>query len=142
MCFYCDRKVKGGNPRYWWYLNFVCWTCRVQNGIFKSNTEKQDIKNERSNKYYESLQYTNKTSSSLVENENYSKKEINKNGCRVCYKCNQLMTNVGVKFKTPKKNNIKKWKNLQKVWENQFKYDKNGNSIYVGPKNRVVEQNF
>jgi hypothetical protein len=139
MCFYCDRDT---TARYWWYLNFVCWNCRVQNGVSYSNIVKQNIKNERSNKYYKSLQYTNKTNSSIVENEHYIKKEINKKICRVCYKCNQLMTDVGVKFKTPKKDNIKEWKNLEKVWETQFKYDDKGEEIYVGPKKRVVEQNF
>lgn len=34
MCFYCDREVKG-NPQNWWYENYVCWTCRVQNGLKK-----------------------------------------------------------------------------------------------------------
>lgn len=52
------------------------------------------------------------------------------------------MTDVGFKFKTPKKDNIKEWQNLKKVWENQFKYDEKGNKIYVGPKNRLVEQHF
>lgn len=139
MCFYCDRDT---NSRYWWYLNFVCWNCRVQNGVFNNNIVKQNIKNEHSNHYYKTLQYNNKTNSSIVENENYSKKEINKKISRVCYKCNQLMTDVGCKFKTPKKNNIKEWKNLEKVWTTQFKYDEKGNTIYIGPKNKVVKQNF
>ena len=105
MCFYCDREVNG-NPQFWWYLNFVCWTCRVQNGVKKNK----------------------------LENSNKSS--------RICYRCNQPMTEVGVKFKTPKKDNIKEWLHLEKTWENQYKYDKDGNKIYVGPKTCIVKKKF
>jgi hypothetical protein len=107
MCFYCEREVKG-NPQFWWYLNYVCWNCRVQNGVTKNPVKNSDI---------------------------------NTNG-RICYRCHQQMTEVGFKFRTPKKNNIKEWSRLQKTWENQYKYDENGNKIYVGPKSRIVKQQF
>lgn len=103
MCFYCDRNVKG-NPKFWWYLNYVCWTCRIQNGV------KKDV--------------------------NY---KIEKG--RICYKCNQPMINVGFKFKTPKKHDIKKWKQLENTWENQYKFI-NKEKCYVGPKDRIVQQSF
>jgi hypothetical protein len=37
MCFYCDREAKG-NPQPWWYVNYVCWNCHVQNGVKKDET--------------------------------------------------------------------------------------------------------
>lgn len=51
------------------------------------------------------------------------------------------MINVGFKFKTPKKNDTKKWQMLEKTWENQYKLI-NGEKNYVGPSNRVVCQSF
>ena len=109
MCFYCDRNVKG-NPQPCWYLNYVCWTCRVQNGV--------------------------KIDPVLLK----TKKEIYNNG-RICYRCNNQMVNVGFKFRTPKKNNVKQWNHLKKTWENQYKYI-NGVETYVGPKIRKVKQTF
>ena len=105
MCFYCDREVYG-NPQTWWYVNYVCWTCRVQNGATHSKIDKDKDK-----------------------------------GGRICYRCHNQMTDVGFKFKTPKKNNIKQWKILEKTWENQCKTI-NGEKIYVGPKIKVVQQIF
>ena len=54
MCFYCDREVKR-KPQTWWYKNYVCLTCRVQNGI-KNNPmtleiEKTNSKHRRSDFY-------------------------------------------------------------------------------------------
>jgi len=106
MCFYCDRQVKG-NPQFWWYCNYVCWTCKIQCGV------KHQI---------DFLQENNK-------------------GGRICYKCNKQMTDVGFKFKTPKKNNIKQWTTLEKTWENQYKCI-DGIKTYVGPKNKIVKQTF
>lgn len=105
MCFYCERNAHG-NPKPWWYLNYVCWTCRVQNGVKKPS----EIP------------------------------EKNKGG-RVCYKCHCIMTNVGFKFRTPKKNDIKQWKHLETTWENQIKHI-NGEEKYVGPKEKIVKQCF
>lgn len=59
---------------------------------------------------------------------------------RICFSCNCPMTNVGTKFKTPKKSNKAKWKLLQSKWENQYKFF-NSNGEYVGPTPRVVIQN-
>ena len=106
MCFYCERNTKG-NPQYWWYVNFVCWTCRVQNGVKKP---------------------------CQINSEN------NKGG-RICYKCNVHMTDVGFKFKTPKKKDIKQWKLLEKTWENQY-ITINKKKIYTGPQTKIVEQRF
>lgn len=64
-----------------------------------------------------------------------------KGGGRICHRCNKQMINVGFKFKTPKKNNIKQWKLLEKSWENQY-LSINGVSTYVGPKKRIVKQSF
>lgn len=100
MCFYCDREVKG-NPQFWWYKNYVCWTCRVQNGVTKQKEE----------------------------------------GGRICFRCNQPMVNVGFKFKTPKKSDIKSWKDLQKTWQVQQKFV-DGVETYVGPKERIVDPSF
>lgn len=108
MCFYCDREVKG-NAQAWWYQNYVCWSCRVQNGISNQSEEKIC-------------------------------KETDKGG-RICYRCHKQMVNVGFKFKTPKKSDIKKWKQLEKTWENQH-ITINGVNTYIGPKNRVVKQSF
>ena len=133
MCLLCDRAIKG-TDRYWWYCNFVCWTCRVQNGVDKSKTDKQDLKDEKSNKFYRSFQYMEKPSSSTVDDEKYTVKQPKmKHITRTCYRCNQPMVNVGFKFKTPKKTDIKQWKLLEKTWENQRKIV-NGKEIYVGPK--------
>ncbi len=106
MCFYCDRNAYG-NPKYWWWDNYVCWNCRVQNGILKNNTGKY-------NKHC---------------------------GGRICYKCNQQMTNVGFKFKTPKKNDVKKWKELENTWAKQTKII-NGNVVDVAPKGIHNPQTF
>ncbi len=106
MCFYCDRQAKG-NPQFWWYKNYVCWNCRVQNGVKKHTTVNEE----------------------------------NDKGGRICYRCNNLMTDVGFKFRTPKKSDIKTWKNLEKTWENQYKKI-NGKEIYVGPKEKVIKQSF
>ena len=106
MCFYCDRNVKG-QPEGWWWFNYVCWTCRVQNGV-------------------------KKPSGINAENDK---------GGRICYRCHNLMTEVGFKFRTPKKNDVKQWKRLEQTWENQYKYI-NGEKKYVGPKERVVQQSF
>lgn len=106
MCFYCDREVKG-NPQIWWYKNFVCWNCRIQNGL--------------------------KHSSNLTEENDTCNK--------ICYRCNQIMTDVGFKFKTPSKNNIKQWKFLEKTWQYQYKYN-NSEKIYIGPKNKINVGNF
>ncbi len=97
MCFYCDRKGES-----WWWQNYVCWNCRVQNGVCKSN----DLP-----------------------------------GGRVCYKCNQPMIDVGFKFRTPKKKDVKQWKHLEKTWENQYRYI-GWERINVGPRPRVVKQAF
>jgi hypothetical protein len=105
MCFYCDRNARG-NPKPWWYVNYVCWTCRVQNGLKISET---NITNNKGGKY--------------------------------CYKCHNQMIDVGFKFKTPKKNDIKQWKILEKTWEYQYIIT-NNNRIYVGPHNKVVKQLF
>ncbi len=51
------------------------------------------------------------------------------------------MTNVGFKFKTPKKTDIKQWTLLEKTWENQH-ITTNGIKTYVGPKKRTVTQMF
>lgn len=70
--------------------------------------------------------------------------EINidvKKGGRICYRCRNQMTEVGFKFRTPKKNDIKQWKYLEKNWENQYKYI-NGEKKYIGPKERIVQQSF
>ncbi len=104
MCFYCDRNINGNEQR-WWWLNYVCWNCRVQNGILKQDFEK------------------------TIDTG------------RICYRCNKPMTNVGFKFKTPKKNDVKKWKSLENTWENQSKYI-DGKIIYTGPKKRIVKQSF
>lgn len=103
MCFYCDREVKG-NPQLWWYTNFVCWTCRIQNGVKKQFTGTID------------------------------------NG-RKCYRCHQDMTDVGFKFRVPKKQDVHKWKHLQNTWENQYTIQ-NGVKCYVGPKKRTIIQTF
>lgn len=100
MCFYCDRNIRG-NVEPWWYLNYVCWTCRIQNGV-KSSYD---------------------------------------HGDRICYRCHNQMTDVGFKFKTPKKNDVKQWKHLEKKWEYQYKYI-NGEKKYIGPKEKVVKQMF
>jgi hypothetical protein len=60
---------------------------------------------------------------------------------RICYRCNKPMTNVGFKFKTPKKSNKANWKILQSTWENQYKYSCDKGK-YVGPSPRVVSQRF
>lgn len=106
MCFYCDREVRG-NSQSWWWTNWVCWTCRVQNGVKKP------------------CEVT----------------ESNDKGGRVCYRCHNLMTDVGFKFKTPKKSDKARWKLLELTWENQHKTIK-GVKTYVGPKTRVVSQSF
>lgn len=106
MCFYCQRNVHG-NPKPWWWRNYVCWTCHVQNGLKKPCETNVDI---------------------------------NKRG-RICYRCHNQMTDVGFKFRTPKKNDIKQWKYLEKTWENQYKYI-NGEKTYIGPKERIVGQSF
>lgn len=59
------------------------------------------------------------------------------NNGRICFSCNNPMTSVGIKFKTPKKSNKAKWKLLQRTWEHQYTYS-SGNSEYVGPIYRVV----
>ncbi len=43
------------------------------------------------------------------------------------------MTDVGFKFKTPKKKDIKQSKLLEKTWENQYQYI-NNKKIYTGPQ--------
>ena len=106
MCFYCQRNAHG-NPKPWWYLNYVCWTCCVQNGVKKPSVITRD----------------------------------NDKGGRICYKCHNLMTEVGFKFRTPKKNDIKQWKHLETTWENQYKTI-NGEKTYIGPIERVVKQSF
>lgn len=103
MCFYCNRNTKG-NPQFWWYVNYVCWNCRVQNGVKKCQINRENDK-----------------------------------GGRICYKCHIQMTNVGFKFKTPKKKDIKQWKLLEKTWENQY-ISINNQKIYTGPKPTIVIQ--
>ena len=51
------------------------------------------------------------------------------------------MVNVGFKFKTPKKSDIKSWKHLQKTWQVQQKFV-DGVETYVGPKERIVDPSF
>jgi hypothetical protein len=62
-------------------------------------------------------------------------------GGRICHKCNKFMVNVGFKFKTPKKNNVKKWKELKETWENQsVRID--GKRINLYTKKNIVKQSF
>jgi hypothetical protein len=51
------------------------------------------------------------------------------------------MTDVGFKFKTPKKKDIKQWKLLEKTWENQYQLI-NNKKIYTGPQPKIVMQTF
>lgn len=37
---------------------------------------------------------------------------------RVCSRCNKLMYNAGMKFKPPKKKDIKRWNMLKSTWVN------------------------
>lgn len=135
MCFYCDREIKG-NPQPWWYENYVCWKCCIQNGVKKDysflGTKKQIRSNKLKNKYL-------KIMGNFKEEENKQNQPINKG--RICYKCHNKMVDVGFKFKTPKKYDTKKWKHLEKTWENQYIY-KNGIKTYIGPENRKVKQSF
>lgn len=103
MCFCCDVEVYG-NPKFWWWSNYVCWTCRIQNGVKKTAT--------------------------------YSK-EIG----RICYRCHQPMTDVGYKFRTPKKNDVKKWNQLKNTWSIQKKYI-NGEQTCVAPKILNTRRDF
>ncbi len=139
MCFYCDREVKG-NPQSWWYENYVCWNCRVQNGVkndsFLLGTKKQICNSNLTHKYFRTIRKKPK----INDNENNNLPKRVETG-RICYNCNNQMIDVGFKFKTPKKTNIKQWKHLEATWENQHKYI-NGVKTYVGPKNRVHQQNF
>jgi len=100
-----------GNPQTWWYENYVCWNCRGQNGL--------------------------KNDPILLKNNKIEHIETG----RICYRCHNPMVNVGFKFKTPKKSDLKKWKELEKTWENQYVY-LNGIKNYVGPKKRIVQQSF
>ena len=149
MCFYCDREVKG-NPQPWWYKNYVCWTCRVQNGI-KNNPmtleiEKNNTKHRRSDFYcvfLKAIQRNNDCEDETIpenKNKNKIKENVYETG-RICYRCNNPMVDVGFKFRTPKKNDVKQWKHLQETWEVQQQYI-NGVSTYVGPKVRTWKQNF
>jgi len=56
---------------------------------------------------------------------------------RKCPSCANIMTKVGYKFKAPCKNNIKKWKLLQKTWEVQYICE-NGVYKYIGPINQII----
>lgn len=147
MCFYCDREVNG-NPQPWWYANYVCWTCRVQNGLKNDPLFLPTKKQRRSVKLYFDYLKTQKKSKNKdteiefeksVEHEIDFQKQVDTG--RICYKCNNPMVDVGFKFKTPKKNDIKQWKHLQETWEVQQQCI-NGVSTYVGPKVKTWKQSF
>ena len=126
------EEVKG-NPQTWWYENYVCWTCRVQNGVKNDplflGTKKQICSNNLTNEYFKTIRTFKK-----------EEKEKKDNG-RICYRCHNQMVDVGFKFKTPKKYDVKQWKHLEQTWENQYKFI-NGVKTYVGPKKCKVQQSF